>query len=183
MLSRKPNQARFNVDIRGITNEVCFSEFLAGKGGNDSDDGSDPNHRLDRVLYASQQAQSEFDIPEDDFPSTPEPGICDDSDWDVTTPPQLPEPSFELDADLDAKEFAERQIHLRELLREAMETLTDQQAIAVWLWACGLSEREAAEFMGISQPTYHEMVFGKKGIGGAMRKLSKYFQKHPITPL
>jgi DNA-directed RNA polymerase specialized sigma24 family protein len=183
MLSRKPYQARFDFDIRGITYAECFSDFLAKKSGDDSDDDSDSKYRLDRIEYASQQAQSESDNPEDEFLGTSEPGICDDSDRDVTTPSPLSEPFFELDTDLEVGERSDLRIRRLELLREAMETLTDQQATAVWLWARGLSEREAAEFMGISQPTYHGMLFGKKGIGGAMRKLSKYFQKHPITPL
>ncbi|MCL4306523.1 hypothetical protein KJZ99_11460 [bacterium] len=44
-----------------------------------------------------------------------------------------------------------------------------------------MSERKAAEFMGIKQATFQEILWGKNGIGGAIPKLRKYFQKHPVT--
>jgi DNA-directed RNA polymerase specialized sigma24 family protein len=70
----------------------------------------------------------------------------------------------------------------RALLPEAMTVLTDKQAIALWLeFGTDLSQREAAAYMGVPQSVFHESIYGKDGIGGAIRKLRKYFAAHPIV--
>jgi hypothetical protein len=179
MLSRKPNQARFEFEIPGITNEVCFSDFLRKQ----VDDDSEMSYRLDRVQYAHQQAQSRHQEPEDRSNKESGHDAEDNKDCDEAMIGLLEEPTGELKVDLGPSESSLLRIHRIDLLREAIETLTDFQATAVWLWAQRVSERQAAESMGISQPAYHEVIFGKAGVGGVMRKLSKHFQKHPITLL
>ncbi|MBK8129536.1 MAG: hypothetical protein IPK53_11765 [bacterium] len=161
MLQRQPIQARYEFEIPGITNELCFSDIQIQ---NDNDD--DCAARLDRLQFQAQGASI---------------GETSESDDDIESGENdrfgLQEPTFEMD-DVDSEE-SNRHNHM--ILEEAFKSLTDRQAAAVQLWVNGMSERTAADFMGIKQATYQEMLWGKNNIGGAIPKLRKHFQKHPVT--
>jgi DNA-directed RNA polymerase specialized sigma24 family protein len=65
------------------------------------------------------------------------------------------------------------------LTPEALQFLTPQQRRATELCIEGVSERDAAQKMGISQPYFHEIMYGKNGQGGVIKRLKKYFAKTP----
>lgn len=164
MLQRQPIQARYEFEIRGITNEVCFSDIPLA---NDCDDDGGAA-KLDRLQFQAQNG------------NTGETRSFDDQvDSDESEVVNIPHPVFEMD-DVDSEE-SDRHNHM--LLEEAFKSLTDRQATAVQLWVNGMSERKAADFMGIKQATYQEMLWGKNNTGGAIPKLRKHFQKHPVTSL
>ncbi len=75
---------------------------------------------------------------------------------------------------------APRELHLK-LLQSAMGSLTDKARLALYLYGCGLSQYEAAEFMGNAQTSYREIIVGKDGKGGAIRKLRDILGAYPIT--
>lgn len=74
----------------------------------------------------------------------------------------------------------EREHHLV-VLESAMESLSDKARLAVYLFARGLSQHEAADFMGNAQTSYREILVGKDGKGGAIKKLRDHFGVNPIT--
>jgi hypothetical protein len=169
MLRRAPSQARDGFDIPGITKEVCFSDYFARRGGCDSDD--DASFRLDRAQYQSAQSETA------EMDATEAAAECDDVEMLSLSSVQHDDNGTDV---LGSSQDANR-MQVYDRLSEAMQTLTDIQAIAIWMWASGWSERDAAEYMGISQPAFHEVLHGKDGVGGVMLKFSKYFRKHPIT--
>ena len=67
------------------------------------------------------------------------------------------------------------------LMSEALDTLTPKQHQALILYMEDIPERRAAERMGISQPTYHEIIHGRQGIGGVIKKLKKHFTKNTLS--
>jgi hypothetical protein len=168
MLLRKPIQARAEFDIRGITNEVTWTDYLSQTSGDSNDDGED-GLRLDRAQFISGRHDTMALDP------TEEADMLNDADTLGILASQSADPES------DASGLAEtRHDQLVKALAEASVVLTDRQAIALWLWTTGWSETAAADYMWISQPAFHEIIHGKKGVGGALRKISKYFQKHPI---
>jgi len=164
MLQRQPIHARYEFEIRGITNEVCNSDIPQA---NDCDDDGGAA-KLDRLQFQAQGGRigetSEFEEPTSIF----DPEMIG-----------IEEPRYQLE-DIDHINLA---VLHHEMLEDAVATLTDKQTIAVQLWVNGMSERNAADFMGIKQATYQEMLWGKNNIGGAIPKLRKHFQKHPVTSL
>ncbi len=75
---------------------------------------------------------------------------------------------------------APRELHLK-LLQSAMDGLSDKARLAVYLYGRGLSQHEAADFMGNAQTSYREIIVGKDGKGGAIRKLRDILGAYPIT--
>jgi len=73
-----------------------------------------------------------------------------------------------------------RECHLV-MLETAMDSLSDKARLAVYLYGCGLSQYEAAEFMGNAQTSYREILVGKDGKGGAIKKLRDAVNDYPIT--
>lgn len=71
--------------------------------------------------------------------------------------------------------------HRIELLKSAMDGLSDKARFAVYLYGCGLSQHEASEIMGNAQTSYREILVGKDGKGGAIKKLRDCFGVNPIT--
>ncbi len=170
MLHRKPNQARYEFEIRGITREHTLTDFLSRTGGDSSEcDGT--NHRLDRAQFESGHTDT-IDVDRLDFGQE-----LDDLEMLALSIESMNTRDAE-----DSFEGSENVIRQRRsLVQEAMNTLTDRQAWAIGLWTAECPEREAAAQMGISQPTYHEILHGKSGVGGAIRKIRKHFEKHPIA--
>lgn len=168
MLQRKPNRARVEFDIRGITNEVTWTDYLSQTSGDSSEEGGD-GLRLDRAQFMSGR----YDTVDRD--PTEEADKLDDFDMLGALASPNSDPNSESGGLSEA-----RHDQLVKALAEASAVLTERQTIALWLWSTGWSEPAAADYLGISQPTFHETIYGKKGVGGALRKISKYFQKHPI---
>ncbi|RPH93352.1 hypothetical protein EHM69_10520 [candidate division KSB1 bacterium] len=173
MLSRQPYHARFEIPIRGLTKEEAFTDYFARRSGSLIDENDDQSFRLDRAMFSLVRSDSA------DLDPTEDTEILDNLEFLCLGSEQVFIPSADLSA-LKQEETGSRQV---DALAKAMQSLTDLQATALWLWARGLTERDASDFLCISQPTYHEIIHGKNGIGGAIRKLFKYFQKHPITSL
>lgn len=165
MLQRQPLQARFGFDISGITKEVCYSD-IKFRGEDNGEDQAES--RLDRIQFMAN-AESFGD------------GIDDDENSDAGQVDRL----WMLEPASDPEEVEhdnDRETMIAALM-QAASSLTDRQAMAVWLWANGRSERDSASTMGIKQATYQEILWGKHNVGGAIPKLRKYFQKHPVTSL
>ncbi len=108
MLQRQPFQARYEFEIRGITNEVCYSDIHFQK---DNDD--DCAARLDRLQFQAQNGNVGETYGFDDQFDIREPEMMN-----------MSEPVFETD-DIDSEE-SDRHNHV--LLEEAFKSLTDRQA-------------------------------------------------------
>lgn len=169
MLQRKPNRARCGFEIPGITREVTLTDYLSRSGGDSNEDNCEHGYRLDRAEFLSGR----FD--ETELDPTEAADRLDDFDMLGALASPNADPNSE-----SAGLSESRHDQLVKALAEASAVLTERQAIALWLWSTGWSEPAAADNMGISQPAFHEIIHGKKGVGGALRKISKYFQKHPI---
>jgi len=163
MLERKPNQARYQFDIPGITYEVTFTDFFARSSGGDSDE--DGGLHLDRAQFSLSKSDCMNCEDHETFQG------LDEFEMFAIQAEAIDDPNADNDA-----EVARNARH--KLLHEAVGTLTDKQTQALWLYSIGFSGSDAAECLGITQATYHEAIHGKGGIGGALRKIRKYFENN-----
>ncbi len=170
MLHRRLDHSRFEVETRGATLEIAMTDFLSRDSGDPTDEKTERNFRMDRAEYKLTQA--------DDTSTDPTEALDELDDFDrLGAIAEDQSQNDEISNDQLKKVIARRM----EFLTEAVATLTDKQAVALWIWSIQWTETAAAEYLGISQPTYRETIYGKNCVGGVLRKISKYLAKHPIA--
>ncbi|MCL4306524.1 hypothetical protein KJZ99_11465 [bacterium] len=107
MLQRQPYQARYEFEIPGITNEVCFADIRLANESNDEG----TTAKLDHLQFQAQQGHVGGTLGFDNHVDIGEhERMC------------IPEPTMEID-DIDSDE-SETRNHL--MLEEAFQSLTDR---------------------------------------------------------
>ncbi|MBK6912101.1 MAG: hypothetical protein IPH10_14430 [bacterium] len=147
-----------------------MTDFLSMDSGVPTDETSEHNYWIDRAEYKLTQT--------DDTSTDPTEALDELDDFDrLGAIAEDQSRTDEISGDQLNKVIARRM----EFLADAVATLTDKQAVALWIWSIQWTETAAAEYLGISQPTYRETIYGKNGVGGVLHKISKYLAKHPIA--
>jgi DNA-directed RNA polymerase specialized sigma subunit len=169
VLHRRLDQSRFEVETRGATLEIAMTDFLSRHSGDPNDETTERNFRMDRAEYKLTQ--------NGDTSTDPTDALDELDDYDRLGAIAEDQNRTDESSDDQLNEMIARRM---EFLSEAVATLTDKQAVALWIWSIQWTETAAAEYLGISQPAYRETMYGKNGVGGVLRKISKYLAKHPI---
>ena len=91
--------------------------------------------------------------------------------------PNWEEPYIKIEIDCDGFVPPENPMYVR--VRYVLDQLPERSQETVFCFLEGMTQRDAAKTLGISQSTYHERLHGRNGVGGIFNHLREMIEAMP----